>query len=389
MMRFEFATATRIIFGPRTAGEVAPLAAEMGKSAFVVTGRTPGRAAALLEDIEKHRVKTTAFSVASEPTTAIVNAASEKARAAGSDMVIAIGGGSVLDAGKAVAALLTNKGELEDYLEVIGRGRPLTRTASPCIAVPTTAGTGAEVTRNSVIASPEYHVKVSMRSASMLPRLAVVDPELTLTMSPVLTAATGLDAVTQLIEAFVSRRATPLTDGICVEGIRAARCSLRPAFENGSDSGARRRMSMASLFGGMALANAGLGAVHGFAGPIGGMTGAAHGAICAAILPHVCCANIKALRNSGVDSPAARKYLSLARLLTANPSASAEDGVAYLGDLCRALGVKPLSKLGLKREDFPSAVEKAKKASSMKGNPVELTDTELLWILEAAWAGKL
>jgi alcohol dehydrogenase class IV len=386
-MRFEFAAAARIIFGPGTAGEVAPLAAEMGKSAFVVTGRTAGRAAALLEDLEKHSVKTTDFSVVCEPTTAIIKAASEKARGAGCDMVIAIGGGSVLDAGKAVAAMLTNRGDLEDYLEVIGGGRPLARAAAPCIAIPTTAGTGAEVTRNSVIASPEHRVKVSIRSASMLPRLAVVDPQLTLSMGPALTAATGLDALTQLVEAFVSRKANPLTDGICIEGIRAVSRSLRAAFENGADLAARCDMSLASLFGGFALANAGLGAVHGFAGPLGGMTGAAHGAICAAILPHACSANIEALRARAPDSPAAAKYIRLARLLAENPSAAAGDAARHLRDLCRALKAEPLSKLGLRQEDFPAAVEKAKKASSMKGNPVELTDAELAAILDAAWEG--
>ena len=210
----------------------------------------------------------------------------ELARREQCDLVIAFGGGSAIDAGKAIAALLANGGELTDYLEVIGKGQPLRHPSVPFIAVPTTAGTGSEVTRNAVLASAEHQVKVSMRSPLMLPRLAVVDPELTLELPPAVTASTGLDALTQLIEPYVSIRANPLTDGFCLEGLRRVSRSLRRAYHAGRDITAREDMSLASLLGGLALANAGLGVVHGFAAPVGGMFHAPHGAICAALLPH-------------------------------------------------------------------------------------------------------
>ena len=207
-------------------------------------------------------------------------------------------------------------GELLDYVEIIGRGQALTKPSAPFIAIPTTAGTGSEVTRNAVLASPEHRVKVSLRSPLMLARVALVDPELTYDLPPALTASTGLDALTQLIEPFVCLRANPMTDGLCVEGMRRAARSLRVAFTDGQNKSAREDMAVASLFGGLALANAGLGAVHGFAGPIGGMFPAPHGAVCAALLPHVMTANIRALRQRAPGSEALRRYDKVARLLT-------------------------------------------------------------------------
>ena len=286
-MKFEFATATRIIFGHHAIKEVAPIAADMGNRVCIVTGRTPGRAAPLVEQLNVEGLRTFTFSVPEEPTTATVLEGVEQARQARSDLVIGIGGGSVLDTGKAIAALLTNSGNLLDYLEIVGRGKQILQAPAPYIAIPTTAGTGTEVTRNAVIGSPEHGVKVSMRSPLMLPRLAVIDPQLTLSMPPPLTAFTGLDALTQLMEAFVSNKANPLTDGICREGMGRAARSLRKAFEDGKDQTAREDMAVASLFGGLALANAKLGAVHGFSGPLGGMFAAPHGAICGLLLPHV------------------------------------------------------------------------------------------------------
>lgn len=231
-MRFEFATATRIIFGRGTIQEVGPSASEMGKSAFVVTGRSIKRAEPLLEQLDKHKIKHVTFNVTGEPTTTIVKEAVEQARQNKPDLVIGIGGGSVLDTGKVVAALLTNTGKLEEYLEVVGEGKPIKQSPLPYIAIPTTAGTGAEVTRNAVLGVPEQKVKVSMRSPLLLPRVAMVDSELTYSMPPALTASTGLDALTQLIEAYVSNKANPLIDGICREGIKRAGRSLRKAYED-------------------------------------------------------------------------------------------------------------------------------------------------------------
>ena len=384
-MKFEFATATRIIFGHHAIEEVGPIAAEMGHSVFVVTGRAPGRARQLVEELETRGLRTVTFNVPGEPTTATVRAGVEQARQAGSDLVIGIGGGSVLDTGKAIAALLTNSGNLLDYLEIVGDGKQIQKAPAPYIAIPTTAGTGAEVTRNAVIGSPEHGVKVSMRSPLMLPRLAVIDPLLTLSVPPPLTAFTGLDALTQLMEAFVSNKANPLTDGICREGMGRAARSLRKAFQDGKDQAAREDMAMASLFGGLALANAKLGAVHGFAGPLGGMLPAPHGAVCGLLLPQVMEANVHALKARAPDSPALARYEEVAQLLTGVPTARAADGVIWVQDLCAIFKIPPLSVYDLKEQDFPDVVSKIRRASSTKGNPIMLTDDELIQILEKAF----
>jgi alcohol dehydrogenase class IV len=382
--RFEFATATRIVFGAGTLSEAGAAAKAMGSRALLVTGRTAARAGALRELLAAEEVGTVEFAVSGEPTTEVARLGTERAREAGCNLVIGFGGGSVVDTGKGIAALLTNEGDPLDYLEVIGKGKPLANAPLPFVAIPTTAGTGAEVTRNAVLGSPEHQVKVSLRSPLMLPRLALVDPELTYGLPPEVTASTGLDALTQVMEPYVSKRANPMTDALCREGMRRAARSLRRAFEQGDDPAARDDMALTSLFGGLALANAGLGAVHGFAGPLGGMFHAAHGAICARLLPLVMAANVRALQQRLAESPALRRYDEIARLLTGKDGASADDGVAWVQELCEALQVPSLGSYGMTEADLPSVVEKSAAASSMRGNPLELTSEELTEILERA-----
>lgn len=383
-MRFEFATATRIIFGAGTLREVGPLAAELGRHALVVTGRTTDRAQPFLAALRSANVNQSTIAVAGEPTTEVVTEGVQRARAERCNLVIGFGGGSALDTAKAIAALLTNPGELLDYLEVIGQGKTLTQPAAPCLTIPTTAGTGAEVTRNAVLASPAHRVKVSLRSPLMLPKLAIVDPELTYHLPPALTASTGLDALTQLIEPYVSIRANPMTDALCVEGMRRAARSLRRAFEQGDDRAAREDMALASLFGGLALTNATLGAVHGFAAPIGGMFPAPHGAVCAALLPFVMEVNLRALRQRQPDAAVLRRYDEAARVLTGKNSAVADDGVAWVRELCCALKIPPLRSYQMTANDLPVVAEKAGVSSSMKGNPIVLTSDEMREILERA-----
>ncbi len=383
-MRFEFATATRIVFGAGTAAEIAPAAREMGKRALLVTGRSPQRSAPLAAELEAAGVAVSRFSVAGEPTVNLVGTGAAAARKDGCDLVIAAGGGSAIDAGKAIAALVTNGGEPLDYLEVIGQGRRLERPSAPFIAVPTTAGTGSEVTRNAVLASSEHRVKASLRSPYLLPRLAVVDPDLTLELPPDVTAHTGLDALTQLIEPYVSVRANAMTDLVCLEGIRRVARSLRRACQNGGDREARTDMALASLFGGLALANAGLGAVHGFAAPVGGMFPAPHGAVCAALLPHAMAVNIRALRARDSEGEALRRYGRVAEILTGRAEASPEDGVRWVRELCQELRIPPLASYRIRAQHVPVLVEKAARASSMKGNPVALTPEEMTEILTAA-----
>ncbi len=382
-MRFEFATSTRIIFGPGTLQEIVPLASSFGRRVFVVTSGSEVLAAPLHEQLTDAGLEITTYPVLEEPSTTTALAGAQRAREAGSDSVIGLGGGSVLDTGKAIAALLTNRGDLFDYLEVIGRGQPLKEPSAPYIAIPTTAGTGAEVTRNAVLASPEHQVKVSMRSPLMLPRVAVIDPVLTYSMPPTVTASTGLDALTQVMEPYVSIGANPLTDAVCREGLMRAARSLRRAYEE-NDPAAREDMALASLFGGLALANAKLGAVHGFAGPIGGMFPAPHGVICARLLPFVMEANVRALQSRAPDNPALARYDEIARLVTGDGLAQAADGVAWVQALCAALAVPRLSEFGVTAADFPTIVAKSQQASSMKGNPIVLSEEELTGILAQA-----
>lgn len=355
-LRFEFATAGRIIFGAGMLKEAGPIAAALGRKALVVTGRDSSRAGPLLKLLA---IPQAIFPVPGEPTLQMI--ADGVARASGCDLVIGFGGGSAIDAAKAIAALATNPGDIFDYLEVIGRAQPLKNPPLPVIAIPTTAGTGAEVTRNAVLSSPEHKMKVSLRHPLMLPKVAIIDPELTYALPPALTASTGLDALTQLIEPYVSIRANPMTDAICREGLARATKSLQRAFDDGHDKAAREDMAFASLCGGLALANAGLGAVHGFAAAIGGMFDAPHGAVCAALLPEVMEAN----------RPASKRYDEIV-------------SSAWVRDLRDHLRIPKLRSYGITAQDIPAICERAAAASSMKANPVALSREPLEAILRQA-----
>lgn len=385
MSIFEYSTANRVLFGAGRLKEVGSAAASMGKRAFLL--HDPNALPSNLHNLLKNEgIKVIMHPVCGEPTVTTVLSATTAARAAGIDLVIGVGGGSVLDTAKATAALLTNAGDIYDYLEVIGRGKPLQQQSAPCIAIPTTAGTGSEVTRNAVIAATEQKVKVSLRSPYLLPRLAVVDPELTISLPPDITAATGLDALTQLIEPFTCNATNPLTDALCREGMHRARLSLLRACKNGNDTEAREDMCLTSLFSGMALANSRLGAVHGFAAVIGGMFPAPHGAVCARLLPFVMKTNLHALQSRRPDDPILRRYAEIAQILTGKRQAKAEEGIERVEHMIHILSIPPLSNYGVNASVFQKIVAGAKRGGSMKGNPVGLTEEELIDILErASW----
>ena len=383
-MNFEFASPLRILFGPGTIRQAGSLARGLGRRALVVTGRNPARAAPLLEMLAAEGVEYGVFPVPGEPTTDMVRLGMGKALAIGADLIVGIGGGSPLDAAKSIAALVANGGDPLDYMEVVGKGLPLAKPSIPLIAIPTTAGTGSEATRNAVLASPEHGVKASMRSLTMIPRIAVVDPELTYGLPPEATASTGLDALTQLIEPYTCNRANPLVDALCREGISRVARSLRKAWADGHAVAAREDMSLASLFGGFALANAGLGVVHGFAGAVGGSFKAPHGAVCAALLPYAMEMNRAAMLKREPRNPALGRYDEIARLLTGRADAVAEDGVEWVRELTTDLGVPKLAAHGVARLDIPGVVEKTAVASGTKANPILLTRRELADILEKA-----
>jgi alcohol dehydrogenase class IV len=377
MMPFEFASATRIVFGRGAAFDAVKDIRKQGSRALLVTGRDVRRAASLADALISTGMFIEFFSQGFEPTVDDIQNARTTAKNACCDMVISFGGGSAVDAGKATAALMTNDGDVMDYLEVVGRGLLITKPPAPFVAIPTTAGTGAEVTKNAVISVPSSKVKVSMRSPMLLPALAVIDPLLTVSMSKKTTAAVGLDALTQVVEPFVSVAPNPITDALCREGISRAGRSLRPAYQDGDNLDAREDMCVASLLGGLCLTNAKLGAVHGFAGPLGGMFDAPHGEICGILLPHVMEVLVSAVASRSDNAGLMDRFDEVGRLLTQNPNARAADGVQWIKKLTNDLGLPGLSSFGITESDMDEIVKNAARAGSMKGSPVSLTESEL------------
>ncbi|MDF1501175.1 MAG: iron-containing alcohol dehydrogenase [Anaerolineales bacterium] len=383
-MKFDFTTANRIIFGEGVLEQAGALAAERGRRALIVTGSTVERARQLIELLESEGLEAATFPVPGEPTVVLAKEGLALVKSMRAQLVLGFGGGSAIDAGKAIAALATNGDDPLEFLEVIGEGKPLVNDPLPYIAIPTTAGTGSEVTRNAVLASREYRVKVSLRSAKMIPDVALIDPLLTYSVPPAVTAYTGMDALTQVIEPYLTRNRNPFTDTLAREGMLRGAGTLVPAYQDGKDREARRQMAFTSLMGGLALANAGLGAVHGFAGPFGGMYDAPHGAICAALLPHVMHVNLLRAQERRDNQELLKRFDDVAGFLTGAPHAAAEDGVRWLESLADTLEIPPLGTYGFERGDFEILIEKASVSSSMKGNPVELSNAEMALILERA-----
>ncbi len=377
-MAFSFATASKIHFGEGVARQAPEAAVAFGKRVLVVTGANPDRHAWFAEALAGLGAASEFQAISDEPDIAVTLAGVEKAADLKADVVVGLGGGSALDAAKAIAALAANPGDPLRFLEVVGEGKPLEAKPLPCIAIPTTAGTGSEVTRNAVLSVPEHKRKVSLRDDRMLPDIAFVDPELTYSLTKAVTAATGLDALTQCVEPYLSAKATPMTDCLSREGIiRAARALPRVLTDPG-DKQARHDLMLASLFGGLSLANGGLGAVHGFAGVIGGWTGAAHGAICGRLLPGVLKTNADALAD--LDQP--NRMAEVAHLLGANDLPSAIQG---LESLLETGGVPRLKEMGLAEADLPTVAEASKASSSMKGNPVALSQDQAVAALTYAF----
>jgi alcohol dehydrogenase class IV len=382
-LAFEFATAGQILFGRGLVERLGKLTAAQGSRALVIGGRDPKRWENVVQLLEAAHVQSESCAVAGEPTVERVAELVEQGRRFKAEVIIGIGGGSAIDSAKAVAGLFNNPGQVSDYLEVVGAGKPLTQPGLPWFALPTTAGTGAEVTKNAVLDVPSHRQKVSLRSPLLFARTALVDPALTDDLPQPITLATGMDALTQLIEAFTTWRAQPLTDGFCELGISLSARSLRLAC-NETTPAVRDDLALASLLSGMALANAGLGIVHGFAGPIGGAFGAPHGSICAALLPAAEAINLQALQEREPANPALDRYRRVAQILTGDAGAKPYDGVEWLAQLSHDLRVPRLSDLGIGQADFADIISKTKTASSTKANPIQLTEAELEEILVRA-----
>jgi alcohol dehydrogenase class IV len=380
---FTFAAPANIVFGKGVVSQLPKVSSGFGKTILFFYSNS---VASYLDPIRNSftdlQISSTEIVVHGEPKIGLVNEYTSLARSIHPDVIIGMGGGSVVDYAKAVSAMTTNPGNISDYVEVVGKGLPLKAIPVPLIAVPTTAGTGSEVTKNAVIAIPEEHVKVSLRSPSMIPRTAIIDPQLTYGLPRDISISTGLDALTQVLEPFVCRKANPIADVFSREGLGRVINALRRVSQDGFDEQARSEMCWVSLLGGLALANAGLGAVHGFAAPIGGLFDAPHGGVCAALLPNVVKTNIFAMLEREPDNPAISAYSETARFLSGNNSASVKDCSVILNEFCQELNSPGLSTYGIEPSHFPMIVEKAKVASSMQTNPIILSDEELFQILE-------
>jgi alcohol dehydrogenase class IV len=385
MNSFELSLPSKITFGDGCVNKLGVEVAPHAKHVLLVSGGNPDRIEKVLWSLKTAGVAATFCVVQGEPTLEAVRGGVRLAQKAGCSGVVAVGGGSVIDAAKAIAAMAVNPGDLMDYLEVIGQGRPLTREPLYIAAVPTTAGTGSEATRNAVLTSSEHRVKVSLRHPSMVPKAVLLDPSLTLTLSPEVTASTGMDALTQLLESFTCRNPNPFTDALCREGLKLVARSLQKAYEDGKDLEARSDMLLAAHFSGQALANARLGAVHGFTAALGGVYRASHGALCAALLPSVTQANLRALAERSPEHPSRERYAEAARILTGEKGAKAENTAEYCEKLRASMKIPTLSQQGVQKDDFEILAERTSRASSMKGNPVDLTMEELIGILGAAF----
>ena len=377
---FAFVTATEILFGRGQSTAAPDRVAALGRRVLLVHGRDPGRSVGLAQGLRAAGCTVQALAVAQEPDMALIAAGVESAGDV--QVVVAMGGGAVIDAGKAIAALIPASRPMLDHLEVVGRGLPLDHPPLPFVAIPTTAGTGAEVTRNAVIGVPGQGRKVSLRDPRMLPRLAIVDPALTDGCPRGVTLASGLDAITQAIEPYVCTRANALTDALCRDAIPRGLAAIRRLME-AEDAQARDEMAWISLCGGLALANAGLGAVHGLAGPLGGMTGAAHGAICGALLPHVLVAN----RDSVTDAALAVRLDQVGGWIGAafgHPDATVPTAAGLLADWARSAGLPGLAAQGIDAGAQAAAADAAASSSSMKANPAALTPAALRAAMQAA-----
>lgn len=374
MITFGITQPGRILFGRGEAMKASGLIRGFGERVLVVHGANRDRAKWLhIPDAEVQGLP-----CLGEPTLAMLEEALHRARGFDPQVIVGLGGGAVIDLAKALAALIPAPDGPMEHLEVVGKGLPLRADPLPFVAIPTTAGTGAEVTKNAVIGLPDLGRKVSLRDDRMVARLAIVDPALTDGCPKAVTLASGLDAVTQVIEPFLSSKATSYTDALTRPAIPLGMRALMQLMQ-GEASDARDVMAWVSLCGGLGLANGGLGAVHGLAGVIGGMTGAAHGAICGALLGPVLAANRDAttgLARQRVDEVCGKLAGPLGA--TQNEVPTALQAWAW------AEGLPGLAAMGVVEDQHAAIVAAAREASSMKGNPVALSDAVLHQILQSS-----
>ena len=385
-MFFEFSSVSKISFGIGRFSELPKLVAGWGNSALIIfngTGHSADDTIARLQQmLTSSNVRSTSCKQSGEPTVEDIDRAVAVGKSNQVDFVIGIGGGSAIDAAKATAGLLSNGGAAIDYMEIIGAGRKITAPALPWLAIPTTAGTGAEVTRNAVVGSPKHNYKASIRSDYLLAKAVLIDPELNVNVPANVTAASGMDAVCQLIESFTSNAANPMSDALALPGLRLAFPALRKSVANLNDVDARSDMAVSAMWSGITLMNAGLGAVHGFASPFSARDPVAHGVICARLLPAVIKANVAQLR---AENKSIERYVQIGKIAANREHIPDELAIAilmeWIADSLQMFSIPTLASFGFDESHARDIIPKAKKAGSMKFNPVVLPDEVLLDIL--------
>jgi alcohol dehydrogenase class IV len=391
---FSIARLPRILFGEGSVAEIPAQVAAFGKRVLIVTGAKSFRATAhwetLLQSLREQKISSETITIAGEPSPNLIDQIVQDYQDKNIEVVLGIGGGSVLDAAKAIAGLLPHRNSVMDHLEGVGKGIPYQGPAIPFIAVPTTAGTGSEATKNAVLSqqSKQNGFKKSFRHESLVPEVAIIDSTLLASCPPDLLAANGMDAFTQLLESYVSKNANPFTDALALSGITAFRQGFFAAWENGASAG-RSQMAYASLLSGITLAQVGLGSVHGLASPLGAYFPCPHGVVCGTLVAEATDINIQALRERAPNSVALQKYAEIGGLLSdgtsfdtnaKSPAEMADRLVETLRNWTKRLALPKLSAYGMQPTDIDQVVAHCR-GGSMKTNPIVLTDAELSELL--------
>jgi alcohol dehydrogenase len=387
---FSIARLPRIVFGRGKSAEIADFTAAYGQNVLLVTGENSyiesELSDTLSEQFDERRIHAEHVRVSGEPSPQLVDRAVHEFRDADIEVVLGIGGGSALDAAKAIAGLLHVKHSVMDYLEGVGLELAYRGPAVPLIAVPTTAGTGSEATKNAVLSQQGHDgFKKSFRDEQLVADIAIIDPDLLTTCPASVIAANGMDALTQLIESYVSTKANVFTDALGISALRAARDGLLPLYEsNGDDADARDRMAYASLISGINLAQTGLGSVHGLASPLGAFHPIPHGVVCGTLVASATATNIAAMQAREPDNPALARYARVSEVLWQKRFGSSDEALAKLVELLtdwtRQLHLKKLGAYGLTESGLDHVV-KHSRGSSMKTNPIVLSDNEIRSIL--------
>jgi alcohol dehydrogenase len=392
ILPFNFASIPKIIFGQGKLSEMYNIISEFGDNVLFVIGESSLKKSGTWDSIVAHmedmNINFFHVSVAGEPSPKIIDEAAEKYRTKNLDLIIGIGGGSVMDAGKAISAMIPKQDSIKNYLEGVGTKKPDGKKI-PYIAIPTTSGTGSEATKNAVISKVgEDGFKKSLRHDNYIPNIAIIDPELTLSCPPSITAASGMDAFSQLLEAYISSNANPMTDALAYSGIQHMKDNIVPACTTGAnDIEVRAGMAYGALMSGIALANAGLGIEHGLASPIGGFFEIPHGVVCGTLIAEGTKLNIKKLKEQGKEElPALRKHAKIGALLAGNEDYKGENMDEYLDLLVKTLEqwtedlpIDRLGKYGITEDDLDKIVQSA----GLKNNPVHLSPDEIKQLLKA------